>query len=127
MTKWRRKQGQDGEQIAAAFLQRQGYRIEERNYRIRQGEIDIIAWDGSTLVFVEVKTKTQSRFGSPEEMVDRRKQQTMTRVAMVYVQQRRLEHTTLRFDVVAVRVGPDATPYVTHVPEAFSPTTDYFY
>jgi putative endonuclease len=58
MKSWRRQRGREGEQIAVAFLQRHGYRIQERNYRNRKGEIDIIAWDGATLVFVEVKAKT---------------------------------------------------------------------
>ena len=126
MRGWRRKRGQDGEQIATEFLQRQGYRIEERNYRVRQGEVDIIAWDGATLVFVEVKTKSNAGFGHPEEMVDARKQRTLAQVAMVYVQQKHVEHTALRFDVIAVRLGT-TIPDVSHYPAAFSPASPYFY
>lgn len=126
MRGWRRKRGQDGEQIATEFLQRQGYRIETRNYRVRQGEVDIIAWDGATLVFVEVKTKSNAGFGHPEEMVDARKQRTLVQVAMVYVQQKRVEYTALRFDVIAVRLGT-TIPDVSHYPAAFSPASPYFY
>jgi putative endonuclease len=126
MSGWRRKRGQDGEQIALEFLQHQGYRIEARNYRVRQGEVDIIAWDGATLVFVEVKTKSNAGFGHPEEMVDARKQRTLAQVAMVYVQQKQVESTALRFDVIAVRLGT-AIPDVSHYPAAFSPASPYFY
>jgi putative endonuclease len=127
MSRWRRLRGQRGEQIAVAYLQERGYRIQQRNYRCRRGEIDIIAWDGSTLVFVEVKTKGQTAFGAPQAMVDARKQKTITRVAMTYVQQHQLYNTALRFDVVAITLSPTGTPDVTHVPAAFSPQGNFFY
>src|SRR5437763_12379646 len=69
MRSWRRWRGQQGEQMAAEFLQRQGYRIQQQNYRCREGEIDSIAWDGPTLVFIEVKTKGQTLFDAPQAMV----------------------------------------------------------
>jgi putative endonuclease len=125
MAGWRQRRGQQGEQLARAYLERQGYRIQEHNYRHRRGEIDIIAWDGATLVFVEVKTKGQEAFGYPQEMVDQRKQQTLVYGAMAYVQKHRIRHTALRFDVIAIRVLPAGPPEVTHIPGAFSPT-DYF-
>ncbi len=127
MKGWRRRRGQQGEQIAAEFLQQQGYLIQERNYRSRRGEIDIIAWDGGTLVFIEVKSKTHTVFGFPAEMVDQRKQQTLVRVAMHYVRQQKLPHTALRFDVVAILVRPDAMPDVIHIPAAFCPSERFFY
>lgn len=127
MSRWRRLRGQRGEQIAVAYLQKRGYRIQQQNYRCRRGEIDIIAWDGSTLVFVEVKTKGQTAFGAPQAMVDTRKQKTITRVAMTYIQQHQLYNTALRFDVVAITLSPGGTPEVTHVPAAFSPQGDFFY
>jgi putative endonuclease len=127
MSRWRRLRGQRGEQIAVAYLQKRGYRIQQQNYRCRRGEIDIIAWDGSTLVFVEVKTKGQTAFGAPQAMVNARKQKTITRVAMTYIQQHQLYNTALRFDVVAITLSPAGTPDVTHVPAAFSPQGDFFY
>lgn len=123
----RRLYGQRGEQIAVHYLRAQGYRIEQQNYRCRVGEIDIIAWDGPILVFIEVKTKGQTAFGAPQAMVDRRKQKTITRVAMVYVQQHQLRDTVLRFDVVAITFPPDGAPDVTHVPAAFSAADNFFY
>lgn len=127
MTRWRRQRGQDGEAIAAEFLKGLGYRIQERNYRVRQGEVDIIAWDGATLVFVEVKAKSGTGFGYPEEMVGPRKQRTLAQVAMAYIQQQQVADTALRFDVVAIRLNDQAAPEVIHYPAAFSPTTHYFY
>jgi putative endonuclease len=127
MSVWRQYCGQQGEQIAVDYLQRQGYRIQQQNYRCRRGEIDIIAWDGTTLVFVEVKTKGQTAFGAPQAMVDYRKQKTMVRVAMTYVQQHQLQNTALRFDVVAIILPSDGRPEVTHVPAAFSPPAYFFY
>ena len=125
--KGRRQRGEQGEQLAVAYLQGQGYRIQEQNYRSRRGEVDIIAWDGSTLVFVEVKTKGQSAFGSPQEMVGQRKQRTLVHVAMAYVQQHRIRQTALRFDVVAIRMLPHGTPDVTHIQAAFFPSADFYY
>ena len=127
MSLWRRLSGQQGERIAADYLQRQGYRIQQQNYRCRSGEIDLIAWDGATLVFVEVKSKRQSLFGPPQAMVDIRKQRTLTRVAMIYVQQNRLQRVALRFDVVAVTFSADGGAAVTHVPAAFSAQGDFYY
>jgi putative endonuclease len=125
MLGWHR--GQPGEQMAVVYLQQQGYRIQQQNYRCRQGEIDIIAWDGSTLVFVEVKTKRQMAFGSPQAMVDQRKQHKIIRVAMVYVQQHRLQNVALRFDVVAIAYLPGRPPEVTHVPAAFEASSTFLY
>lgn len=95
------------EQQAAAFLQGQGYEIVERNYRCRIGEIDIIAKDGSYLVFVEVKYRTRSACGNPQEAVNYRKQRVISKVASYYC----LNHhyspeQPCRFDVVAI-LGED--------------------
>jgi len=126
MSLWRQRRGQQGEALAVAYLQQQGYRVQQQNYRCRYGEIDIIAWDQDTLVFVEVKTKSHLRFGAPQSMVDWRKQQKLTRVALAYVQQRALGNTPLRFDVVAI-VYADGRPEVTHLPAAFSPPASFYY
>ncbi len=123
----RRPRGDAGEQIAVSFLERLGYRIAARNYRLRTGETDIVAWDGSTLVFVEVKTKAQQKFGQPEEMVTRRKQLTLERVAMAYIQRHACQCTEIRFDVIAVQLEPNRAAEVTHIPAAFSPSDRFYY
>ena len=84
----------------------------------KQGEIDIVAWDGAALVFVEVKTKSRTNFGAPQAMVTRQKQAKIVHVAMAYVQEHQVRDTELRFDVVAVTCPPDTAPEVVHVPAA---------
>ena len=75
-----------GEELAAEYLQEKGYKIEERNFRTRFGEIDIICWDGPILVFVEVKTKIGHDFGEPEEMVNKTKLGQVQRMGEVYTE-----------------------------------------
>jgi len=95
--------GRKGEQKAAEFLTHKGYRILKQNYRWARGEIDIVARDGDTLVFVEVKTKAgSSDFGEPETWVTPRKQQQIGQVALRYLQENEIVDTDCRFDVVAV-------------------------
>ena len=95
--------GRRGESIAEGYLLSLGYRILERNYRNPFGEMDLIAMEGSTVVFVEVKTRNSSRFGSPELAVDLRKQQRLSRIAMEYLVRKAWTCKPCRFDVVAIR------------------------
>lgn len=81
--------GSKGEDLAVRFLKRKGYRIIERNYKTPIGEIDIIAQDGGTLVFIEVKTRTSASFGYPFEAVDRKKRQKLKNLALLYLKKRR--------------------------------------
>lgn len=127
MTQWRLRRGVQGEQLAVDYLKRLGYRIQQRNYRCRQGEIDIIAWDGPVLVFVEVKTRSRTDFGVPQAMVTGQKQAKIVQVAMVYIQERQVRDTALRFDVVAVTCIPGAVPEVVHVPAAFDASPKFPY
>jgi putative endonuclease len=96
------ERGASAEQRAVELLVRKGYRIVERNYRSKLGELDIIARDGSTLVFVEVRSRCTARFGSALEAVGRRKQVQVSRVAMQYLVWRRPSFSRARFDVVAI-------------------------
>ncbi len=99
----KRAVGSRYEEETAAFLQKNGYRILEKNFRDRRGEIDLIAKDGRTLVFVEVKYRKNARNGYPEEAVDTRKQKKICETAAYYVYKNRIpEYTPMRFDVVAV-------------------------
>jgi putative endonuclease len=94
--------GAEGERAAEKYLRRQKYTILERNYRCPLGEIDLIALDGKTVVFVEVKTRTGERHGSPLEAVDARKQRQIARVAQSFLLRHRLQNRDARFDVVGV-------------------------
>ncbi len=111
--------GRAGEDVAAAFLLARGYRIIVRNYRRRFGEIDIIAEDGAVLVFVEVKSRKTSSFGSPFEAVDRRKQRQISRVALDYITRHKEENRPARFDVVAVELKEGIPPRVDMIKDAF--------
>jgi putative endonuclease len=99
----RQKLGVNGEDLAARFLQENGYTVLERNFRYGRGEIDIIAEDAGTIVFVEVKSRSSESFGSPEGAVDSRKQRQLSKLALAYLQRERLLHKVdCRFDVVAI-------------------------
>jgi putative endonuclease len=103
----RRRLGAAGERLAAAHLERLGYRIVDRNHRTRWGELDLVAHDGDTLVFVEVKTRRASaRAGSPFEAVGPRKQAQVRRIAAGWLVRvtDRPHAENLRFDVVGVTV-----------------------
>ncbi len=98
----RRDMGEFGEQKAAEMLLRSGYRIIERNYSCRSGEIDIIAMTGMTLVFVEVKSRSGDLYGSPGQSVTKKKQDKIRRTAMYYIKTHDVRFTDIRFDVVEV-------------------------
>ena len=94
--------GKKGEDAAASFLAKEGYKIIERNFRCPLGEIDIVALDKGVLVFVEVKTRSSNKFGLPEEAVNRRKQHQMAKAAQFYISRKKLFNSPARVDVVAV-------------------------
>ncbi|MHB9073095.1 MAG: YraN family protein [Desulfobaccales bacterium] len=98
----RRQLGDHGEDLAAAALKKQGYKILERNYTTPLGEIDLIARHDKTLVIVEVKTRKSTRFGSPQEAVSAAKQAKLRRLADYYMKDKRLTDAAVRFDVVAI-------------------------
>ncbi len=97
--------GRTGEDRAARFLVSQGYRILERNYRTRSGEIDLIALHQGTVAFIEVKTRSNDAFGAPELAVNQRKQQRMIKAALGYIQFKKLHQVPCRFDVVAINTA----------------------
>lgn len=96
--------GKDGEDEAGRFLRRNGYKLLERNYRCRHGEIDIVAMDGDVIAFIEVKTRGSDRFGPPAGSVDERKQRHITKASMHYMAEKGLVDRQARFDVVSVEV-----------------------
>jgi len=93
--------GKRGEGLAVDYLDKKGYKIIERNFRTRFGEIDIVCSDGETLVFVEVKTKIGHDFGEPEEMVNKNKISKVKRMGEVYLQDKGLD-CLCRVDMVAI-------------------------
>jgi len=101
--------GKIGEDLAERELRHIGLTILERNYSTRFGEIDIIARDKETLIFVEVKTKIGNRFGTPEEMISRGKLYRVEKMANVYLTVNNLGNPPCRIDVIAIVLNPDSS------------------
>jgi len=110
--------GDTGESLARDFLVGKGMKILAENYRTRWGELDLVARDGNTLVFVEVKTRTQKRFGSPLEAVTPDKQRRITRMAQTYLLEKGLGDVAARFDVIGIDLTGGA-PRIDWIPNAF--------
>jgi putative endonuclease len=106
----RRDTGILGEKVARDFLKKRGFRILETNYRCPEGEIDIVARQKDSLVFVEVRTKTSREFGSPEESITLAKKARMRATAAHYRQTHQNLPPSWRLDVVAVELGPMGKP-----------------
>jgi putative endonuclease len=112
--------GEIGEELACAELERRGYVILARRYRTRVGEIDIVARDGPTVVFVEVKTRENVAFGHPAEAVTWWKQQRIAAMAADFRVRRRMTMAPCRFDVVAITWPRDGRPGVEIIRGAFA-------
>jgi putative endonuclease len=102
MTQQRQEFGKDGENIAVRELERRGYEILARRYRTRHGEIDVVADDAGTVVFVEVKARATDEFGTAAEAVTAHKQRRLASMATDYLARNRLTDRPCRFDVVAI-------------------------
>ena len=110
-------QGTAAEELALDYLQARGLTLVMHNFRCRGGELDLIMRDGESLVFVEVRSRRHSRYGTPAESVTRVKQQRLIRAAAFYLQRQRLD-LPCRFDVVAILTADDA-PQVEWIRDAF--------
>lgn len=112
--------GRAGEQVAANYLRQKGYEILEENWFFGKAEVDIIALQQNTLIFIEVKTRSSVAFGLPEDFVGKAKQQHLYRAAQAY-----LEHIAhegeIRFDIVSVLVSQYKSFKITHIEDAFWP------
>jgi putative endonuclease len=111
--------GKSGEDYACRELERRGYEILARRFRTRLGEIDIVAREDDTLVFVEVKARRSTRFGAPCEAVHWRKQQTIARIAAEYVLRHGIGNARCRFDIVSILFGDGLRPRVEILRGAF--------
>lgn len=110
--------GHSGEDAAERLYRRLGFRVLERNYRCRGGEIDLVVRRGPLVVFCEVKTRRTNRWGEPSEAVDRRKQERLRRLAARWLRERRPGAVEVRFDVVSV-VARGVRPELVHIADAF--------
>jgi len=112
--------GNLGEQAAADYLCTAGYDILERKYRLKLGEIDIIATKDNTFVFIEVKTRRSTRYGFPAEAVTYRKQQKIINTALCYLKQINQAHVACRFDVIEIFLSEMNVITYNHILNAFS-------
>ncbi|MCC5931980.1 MAG: YraN family protein [Cyclobacteriaceae bacterium] len=110
------KSGQEGERLAAEYLQKNGFFIRETNYRAGKSEIDIIATKGELLVFVEVKLRKNADFGYPEEAVNEKKWEKITEGAEVYLEKCGWQGM-IRFDIISILRGSSSE--ITHIEDAF--------
>jgi putative endonuclease len=115
----RRFFGQEGEAEAERYLRRKGYRIVARNLRSSLGELDLVAEDGRTLVFIEVKARRSGQFGGAIHAVHRQKQRKIIRLAAQFLAQRHWMDRSCRFDVVLLEPTMSATLKVEHIQNAF--------
>ena len=123
----RQQLGRRGEKIACRVLKQHGMKILARNFRCPAGEADIIALDTSTnkdlgaesVVFVEVKARATDKYADPESAVNANKRRHLKRVAEQYLAGRNAENLNVRFDVVAIVLGPDDKPRIKYVRDAF--------
>jgi len=111
--------GRAGEDLAARHLEARGFRILERRFRTRDGEIDLVAADGGTVVFVEVKARSGAACGRPAEAVDGRKQRRLLRAARVWLHRHGATEGPCRFDVVEILSRPGEKVIAHHIADAF--------
>lgn len=116
--------GRRAEELAVALLEKAGLRIVARNWRRPEGELDLIADDGGTCVFVEVRSRTGDAHGDPLETITARKRAQVIRAARLYLEQEQTIANGYRFDVVGVTFADDGSsaPLVVHLPNAFDLT-----
>lgn len=116
-----REIGDEGEELAAAYLESKGYIILERNYHFERAEVDIVAYDNETcIVFAEVKTRSSNTFGEPEEFVDKEKIQNVYKAAEAWIYERKMDGAPVRFDIVSILQKNNEAPDIKHFENAFT-------
>lgn len=123
MTRQRRNRGRTAEELAVRFLEENGYTILERNYKCRSGEIDVVACEGETICFVEVKSRGSDDYGAPAAGIAKAQMRRIVDAALVYLGRKNAGGADCRFDVVSVLAeGGDAEPEIELFRGAFRPT-----
>lgn len=114
-----RERGTEAEELACAYLESKGWRILERNYFFEHSEVDIVAYDDKAIVFVEVKMRSSTKFGQPEEFVTDVKVQNVFKAAEAWMYERKMEGSPVRFDVVGIIQKNNEAPEFRHIEDAF--------
>jgi putative endonuclease len=124
----RKELGAKGEKLAAKYLKRKGYKIIQRNYTCKLGEIDIIAERDRTIVFAEVRTKQTEKFGPPQYSITAAKRRQISRAALCYIRENKLVGQSCRFDVIAITFSSESRrPRIEHIENAFELSRRYTY
>lgn len=119
MAKTGRDIGNEGEELAAAYLESKGWLILDRNYLFEKAEIDIVAFDRTQIIFVEVKKRSSVTFGRPEEFVTPKKEKLIKKVAEAWIYERKMETALVRFDIISIVQQGNEAPEITHFEDAF--------
>lgn len=119
MPKSTREIGNEGENLAAAYLESKDWLIIDRNYTFDKAEIDIVATDRNYIVFVEVKSRSNTYFGRPEEYVTPQKEQNIKKAAEAWVYERKMQTAVVRFDIISIVQEGIKAPKITHFEDAF--------
>ena len=115
----RHQMGRENEQLAATYLRQNGYTIIQHNFRTQQGEIDIIAQDNNTIVFVEVKSRSSTHFGHAVQALTHKQQIRLSKTALTYLHLNQLKNHSARFDVVAIQKDPQNGTDIRLIKNAF--------
>jgi len=111
--------GKAGEEVALKYLKRKKFKIIKKGFRLYKGEIDVIAYDRKTLVFIEVKTRRSRNFGLPEESVTTAKQRQIKKIAQGFMAFNNLENVECRFDVISLILKKNDGYFIRHFKDAF--------
>lgn len=114
---YKQETGKSGEELASQYLEKQGYKILDRNFNCHQGEIDIIAKDKDEIVFIEVKTRTNKKYGFASEAVNENKQKHLLRAIKYYIYTKKYENSFIRIDVIEVYIKNDEIN-INHIKQA---------
>ncbi|HKL19733.1 MAG TPA: YraN family protein [Halalkalibaculum sp.] len=115
-----RQIGNEGEELAASYLESKGYTILDRNYYFERAEVDIVAYDETCIVFVEVKKRATADYGKPEEFITESKIENLYKAAEAWIYERKMDTAPARFDVVAITQQKNEAPDIKHYENAFS-------
>jgi len=128
MLNFRKKIGNEGEKLAEKYLKRKGYKIIQKNYRCKLGEIDIIAEQNKVIVFVEVRTKQSEKLGLPQYSINTAKKGQISKAALWYIKEKKIVNQTCRFDVIAITYPSNSQePHIEHIENAFELDRKYNY
>lgn len=117
-----REIGEEGEELAVAYLESKGYTILEQNYHFEHAEVDIVAYDnGVSIVFAEVKKRSTNRYGEPEEYIDDEKKKHIYHAAEAWLYERKMDGAPVRFDVISIIQQGNESPEIKHFENAFTP------